>query len=65
MVTVTGTDPLNVGSSANKKYLGIFMVTIAEYDGGQSLRVNTEQVFFADYVSGTISGPTFTIYKLN
>ena len=65
MVTVTGTDPLNVGSSANKKYLGIFMVTIAEYDGGQSLRVNTEQVFFADYVGGTISGPTFTIYRLN
>lgn len=65
MVTVTGTDPLNVGSSANKKYLGVFMVTIAEYDGGQSLRVNTEQVFFADYVSGTISGSRFTIYKLN
>lgn len=65
MVTVTGTDPLNVGSSANKKYLGIFMVTIAEYDGGQSLRVNTEQVYFGDYASGTISGPTFTIYKLN
>lgn len=65
LVTVTGEDPLNVGSSASKKYLGIFMVTIAEYDGGQSLRVNTEQVFFADYVSGAISGPTFTIYKLN
>ena len=65
LVTVTGTDPLNVGSSAMKKYVGIFMVTIAEYDGGQSLRVNTEQVFFADYVGGTISGSTFTIYKLN
>lgn len=65
MVTVTGSDPLNVGSSANKKYLGIFMVTIAEYDGGQSLRVNTEQVFFGDYASATISGPTFTIYRLN
>lgn len=41
------------------------MVTIAEYDGGQSVCVNTEEVFFADYVSGTISGPMFTIYKLN
>lgn len=41
------------------------MVTIASYGGGQSVCVNTEQVFFADYVSGTISGSTFTIYKLN
>lgn len=64
LVTIKGEDPLN-GGSANKKFVGIFMATIAEYGGGQSLRVNTEQVFFADYVSGTISGSSFTIYKLN
>ena len=65
MVTVTGTDPLNVGSSANKKYLGIFMVTIAGYGGGQSVCVNTEEVFLGEAASATISGPMFTIYRLN
>ena len=65
MVTVTGTDPLNVGSSANKKYLGIFMATIAEYGGGQSVCVNTEEVFSGEAASATISGPMFTIYRLN
>ena len=65
MVTVTGTDPLNVGSSANKKFVGIFMVTIAEYGGGQSVCVNTEEVFLGEAASATISGPTFTIYRLN
>ena len=65
MVTVTGTDPLNVGSSANKKFVGIFMVTIAEYGGGQSVCVNTEEVFSGKAASATISGPTFTIYRLN
>ena len=65
MVTVTGTDPLNVGSSAMKKYVGIFMVTIAEYGGGQSVCVNTEEVFLGEAASATISGPRFTIYKLN
>ena len=65
MVTVTGTDPLNVGSSANKKFVGIFMVTIAEYGGGQSVCVNTEEVFLGEAASATISGPMFTIYKLN
>lgn len=65
LVTVTGTDPLNVGSSANKKFVGIFMVTIAEYGGGQSVCVNTEEVFSGEAASATISGPMFTIYKLN
>ena len=65
LVTVTGTDPLNVGSSAMKKYVGIFMVTIAEYGGGQSVCVNTEEVFLGEAASATISGPTFTIYRLN
>ena len=65
MVTVTGTDPLNVGSSANKKFVGIFMVTIAEYGGGQSVCVNTEEVFLGEAASATISGPMFTIYRLN
>ena len=65
LVTVTGTDPLNVGSSANKKFVGIFMTTIAEYGGGQSVCVNTEEVFSGEAASATISGPTFTIYRLN
>lgn len=65
LVTVTGTDPLNVGSSANKKFVGIFMVTIAGYGGGQSVCVNTEEVFLGEAASATISGPMFTIYKLN
>ena len=65
LVTVTGTDPLNVGSSAMKKYVGIVMVTIAEYGGGQSVCVNTEEVFSGEAASATISGPTFTIYRLN
>ena len=65
MVTVTGTDPLNVGSSANKKFVGIFMVTIAGYGGGQSVCVNTEEVFSGESASATISGPMFTIYRLN
>ena len=64
MVTVTGTDPLN-GGSANKKFVGIFMVTIAEYGGGQSVCVNTEEVFSGEAASATISGPMFTIYRLN
>ena len=65
LVTVTGTDPLNVGSSAMKKYVGIFMVTIAEYGGGQSVCVNTEEVFSGEAAGATISGPRFTIYRLN
>lgn len=65
LVTVTGTDPLNVGSSANKKFVGIFMATIAEYGGGQSVCVNTEEVFSGEAASATISGPMFTIYRLN
>lgn len=65
LVTVTGTDPLNPGSSANKKFVGIFMATIAEYGGGQSVCVNTEEVFSGEAASATISGPMFTIYRLN
>lgn len=64
LVTITGTDPLN-GGSANKKFVGIFMVTIAEYGGGQSVCVNTEEVFLGEAASATISGPMFTIYRLN
>lgn len=65
LVDVTGTDPLNVGSSGNKKFVGIFMVTIASYGGGQSVCVNTEEVFSGEAASATISGPMFTIYRLN
>ena len=48
-----------------KKFVGIFMVTIAGYGGGQSVCVNTEEVFSGEAASATISGPMFTIYKLN